>query len=264
VVSPVSVVSVIVGLALSLVSQSAARAAGVEEAIHSEPFRTRSGESPAVPGRPLFTRLGPESTRLSFLNRIAAWHEQKRLYLSSFAAGSVAIGDLDGDGLSDIFVAGGAEDNRLYLQADNLTFLDITAGLPIEGAGRWSAGTAIVDIDNDGDNDLYVCHYDQPNQLFINQTKENGKLSFSEYLPDADAPPALPSPLSQPRSPGPGHRHLHGSWARPSGNRAGGPGAGRRKQTAGPQRGGGAGGCEPGPEGGAEPGCQPALQPVLP
>ena len=179
-VFPVSAVSVIAVLALFLVSQSAAHAAGVDETIHSEPFRPRSGESPATPGRPLFTRLGPESTRLSFINRIAAWHEQKRLYLSSFAAGSVAIGDLDGDGLSDIFVAGGAEDNRLYLQADNLTFLDITAGLPIEGAGRWSAGAAIVDIDNDGDNDLYVCHYDQPNQLFINQTKENGKLSFSE------------------------------------------------------------------------------------
>lgn len=163
---------------LLLINRPVIAEAAPPELIRSEPYRPRSGTGDA--NAPLFTRLGPESTRLTITNQIATWHDQKRLYLSSFACGSIALGDLDGDSLTDVFVAGGAEDNRLYLQADNLSFLDITAGLSIEGAGRWSAGAVILDIDDDGDHDLYVCHYDQPNQLFINHTKETGKLSFTE------------------------------------------------------------------------------------
>lgn len=146
--------------------------------IRSEPLRPRTGSG--QPGVPLFTRLGPDHTRLGFSGQIAPWHDQKRLYLSGFACGSLALGDLDGDSLTDLFVAGGAEDNRLYLQGEDLSFLDITAGLSVEAAGHWSPSAVILDIDNDGDNDLHVCHYDRPNQLFINQRAESGKLSFRE------------------------------------------------------------------------------------
>ncbi len=148
------------------------------DGISFEAFKPRSGYG--APQTPLFARLGPEQTRLDFSHQIATWHDQKRLYLSSFAGGGLALGDIDGDSLTDLFVAGGADDNRLYLQGEDLTFLDITAGLSIEGAGRWSPSAVILDIDNDGDNDLYVCHYDQPNELFLNQLKETGKLAFKE------------------------------------------------------------------------------------
>jgi len=174
----VRAVPVLALFSLLLVNRPIIGEAASPELIRSAPYRPRSGTSKT--DAPLFSRLGPEVTRLAFTNPIATWHDQKRLFLTSFAGGSVALGDIDGDSLTDIFVAGGAEDNRLYLQADNLSFLDITAGLSIEGAGRWSAGAVILDIDNDGDNDLYVCHYDQPNQLFINHSKETGKLSFTE------------------------------------------------------------------------------------
>jgi hypothetical protein len=177
-VSPTRAVSRLPLLAVLAAALSAPLSGEEAPGLRSVALQPRSAKG--TPTAPLFTRLGPEHTRLGFSGRIATLHEQKRLYLSAFAAGSLALGDLDGDSLTDLFVAGGGEDNRLYLQGEDLTFVDVTAGLPIEGAGLWSSSAVIVDIDHDGDNDLHVCHYDQPNQLFLNQLKETGKLAFIE------------------------------------------------------------------------------------
>ncbi len=173
------------------------------ESIESEPFaKTPMGAISFSPT--LFTQLGPTETRIDYMHEIALWHKDKRLYHSSFACGAVLIGDLDGDKLSDVFVTGGPRANKLYLNAGSLTFVDVTAGVPevvgADSTGRdlWAGGGAMIDIDNDGDLDVYVCYYDAPNQLFLNLLKETGKLGFVESaasfgldLTDASLVPAF-------------------------------------------------------------------------
>ena len=90
------------------------------------------------------------------------------------------LGDVDQDGQTDIFVTGGPRPNKLYLQAGKtLSFIDNSQGSVVGGEQRWAGGGAFVDIDNDGDLDLYVCYYDKPNQLYINLLKETGVATSS-------------------------------------------------------------------------------------
>ncbi len=117
---------------------------------------------------PRFERVDPPSAGIHFRTDVAADHPLARLYHAGFSAGAVAIGDVDGDGRPDLFFAAGPEDNALYRQTAPFEFDDITARSGVAGAGRWSAGACLVDIDDDGDLDLYVCNYDSENQLFVN------------------------------------------------------------------------------------------------
>lgn len=164
-------------LALSSISRA--------ESLESKPFQqTPAGSVSFSPT--LFTQLGPTATGIDYVHEIALWHRDKRLFHSSFACGTVLIGDIDGDDLSDIFVTGGPRSNKLYVNAGNLTFVDVSAGVPdVVGASKngvdlWAGGGAMIDIDNDGDLDIYVCYYDQPNHLYINQFVETGRLGFKE------------------------------------------------------------------------------------
>lgn len=128
----------------------------------------------------LFTRLGPEITRLEFTHPVLDWHPSARLYATAFACGNMALGDLDLDGFTDLFVPGGPGSSKVYLQAEHLVFVDVSAGLRISDSGQWAASAVMVDIDNDSDLDIYLCCYDQPNKLYINQIKESGRLWFQE------------------------------------------------------------------------------------
>lgn len=128
----------------------------------------------------LFTRLGPEITRLEFSHPVLAWHPAARLYATAFACGNMALGDLDLDGFTDIFVPGGPGSSKVYLQAEHLVFVDVSAGLRISDGGLWAASAVMVDIDNDADLDIYLCCYDQPNKLYVNQLKDSGRLWFQE------------------------------------------------------------------------------------
>ena len=93
----------------------------------------------------------------------------------------MAIGDLNNDGLSEIFFCGNMVSNRLYLNQGGLKFQDITNEANLDSQG-WSTGVSMVDINADGFLDLYVCKSGAPggrkrhNQLYIN----NGDLTFTE------------------------------------------------------------------------------------
>jgi hypothetical protein len=124
---------------------------------------------PSVSGK-LFDRLGPEATGLDAVNRIVPDHANAHLYATGMGGGSLAVGDVDRDGRLDIFVAGGAGPNVLYRQTGPMKFTDITAGAGplLDGGTSWATGCAMVDIDADGDLDIFVCNYESPCQLFIN------------------------------------------------------------------------------------------------
>ncbi len=129
---------------------------------------------------PLFEMLPPDYTGVTHVNTIDITHPLKRAYHSSSACGGANIGDVDLDGVPDLFVTSGPGPNHLYLQKGDFQFQDVTSALGLDGGESWSVGSALVDIDNDGDLDIYVCNYDSPNLLFINQSAETGKLSFTE------------------------------------------------------------------------------------
>ncbi len=119
-------------------------------------------------GTPLFERIAPADSGVDFLNPIDTSHPLKRLYHSGFVCGGCAIGDVDGDRRPDLYFVSGPKANRLYLQRDTFRFEDVTEAAGVGGGDRWGTGGAMADVDGDGDLDLYVCNYDAPNQLFVN------------------------------------------------------------------------------------------------
>ena len=132
--------------------------------ISSEPLESATrGESGS-----LFKSISSDSTGLDFVNPIDQSHVQRYLYATSFACGGVAVGDVDNDGWPDIFFTSGPNKNRLFRQAGPMEFEDVTEAAKLDSGQAWSAGAAMVDIDNDGDLDIYICNFDTPNHLFIN------------------------------------------------------------------------------------------------
>lgn len=120
-------------------------------------------------GETLFTALTPAQCGVEFVNPIDKTHPLKRIYLGAFACGGIAVGDFNGDHRLDLFLTSGARPNRIFLQAETpLTFTDASSAAGITPTDVWSAGATPVDIDADGDLDIYVCNYDAPNQLWIN------------------------------------------------------------------------------------------------
>lgn len=96
-------------------------------------------------------------------------------YRNFYNGSGLAIGDLDNDGLDDIFFTGNQVDNAVYKNLGNLKFSDITDGSGLASEDSWSTGVSMVDINGDDLIDIYVCKAGPPggsnrrNQLFINQ-----------------------------------------------------------------------------------------------
>lgn len=107
--------------------------------------------------------------------------------LNIYNGGGVGIGDFNNDGLQDIYLVGNAVTNRLYLNKGNMKFEDVTQEAGVAGLGGWGRGVAVVDINNDGLLDIYVCNTllsdsnKRRNLLYINQGPDkNGVPRFKE------------------------------------------------------------------------------------
>ena len=132
---------------------------------------------------PLFTSLETNATGITFENKIAENDSLNILdYIYFYNGGGVAIGDINNDGLQDIYFSSNQGSNKLYLNRGNLTFTDITDKAGVNGKGNWKTGVTMADVNGDGLLDIYVSEVGKfrnlrgRNELFIN----NGDLSFSE------------------------------------------------------------------------------------
>jgi len=143
----------------------------------------------------LFTRLKAAETGIGFANENVDRDTLSILdYLYFYNGAGVAIGDINNDGLPDIYFASNEGGNKLYLNKGNFTFEDITASAGVGGHADWTTGVTMADVNGDGLLDIYVCAVgdfdprdhngdsthlyfrNSRNQLFIN----NGNNTFTE------------------------------------------------------------------------------------
>ncbi|NOZ40772.1 MAG: tetratricopeptide repeat protein [Planctomycetes bacterium] len=143
-------------------------------------FEATSNEAKTNEAKARFVSLPPGQTGVDFTNRLDWNHPRGLLFHGGFACGGIAVGDVDSNGLPDLFFVGGSGRNRLYLQQSPWKFEEraVVAGLV---GDAWGTGATFFDIDNDGDLDLYVCNYDAPNSLYINRGDGTFDERASEY-----------------------------------------------------------------------------------
>lgn len=131
----------------------------------------------------MFTIPALEETGIEFANVLTESQGQNILdYLYFYNGGGVAIGDINKDGLPDIYLVGNQVENKLYLNRGNMKFEDITATGGVAGNSSWNTGVTMADVNGDGFLDIYVSAvvgvngFIGHNELFIN----NGDLTFTE------------------------------------------------------------------------------------
>ena len=131
---------------------------------------------PAADTNNLFTLLSPQQTHIDFTNSLTEdINANVMMYEYIYNGGGVAIADVNGDGLPDIYFTGNMSGNKLYLNKGKMQFEDITSIAEVGGRpGPWKTGVTMVDINGDGKEDIYVCYSGKltgpkrMNQLFIN------------------------------------------------------------------------------------------------
>lgn len=138
----------------------------------------------------LLEEMDSTHTGVSFVNKVGPIHGKLSIvdYLYYYNGGGVAAGDINNDGLTDLFFVSNTDSNKLYLNKGNFQFQDISAKAGIEGFSEWKTGVTMADVNGDGLLDIYVCAVadylglEGSNELYIN----NGDLTFTERAADFD------------------------------------------------------------------------------
>lgn len=136
---------------------------------------------------PLFNLLSTGQTNIDFQNNLVFSDDLNVYkYRNYYNGGGVAAGDVNNDGLPDLYFVSNQADNKLYINKGNFTFEDQTDRANVAGSKPWSTGVAMVDINHDGYLDIYVSNSgigsedERRNELFIN----NGDGTFHEAAED--------------------------------------------------------------------------------
>ena len=137
----------------------------------------------------LFKQLPADQTGIHFNNQLEYTEEfNPYIYRNFYNGAGVVLGDVNNDGLVDIYFCGNLEDNKLYLNKGNFKFEDITKTAGVACSNIWSSGASMADINGDGWLDIYVCKSGSPggenrhNELFINNANPDasGRVTFTE------------------------------------------------------------------------------------
>ena len=136
----------------------------------------------------LFKQVSSEHSNVHFNNLIIENDSINPIDVTNiYNGGGVGIGDFNNDGLNDVYFTGNLVSNKLYINNGKLSFQDITQQAGVTGDGRWCRGAAVIDINNDGWLDIYVCVSmeksadKRQNLLYVNEGKEsNGIPRFKE------------------------------------------------------------------------------------
>src|SRR5207245_2223671 len=111
----------------------------------------------------LFERLPPERSGVTFVNRLPDDTAFSILdYMYYYDGGGVAVGDVNNDGLPDLYFTSNLGSNRLYLNKGNYRFEDITERAGVADTGGWKTGVTMADVNGDGWVDIYVSAVDFP------------------------------------------------------------------------------------------------------
>ncbi len=145
---------------------------------------TESEEFLTKKGTPGFQLLTLQETGITFNNQIKETQQKNHLFYSQIYNGAgVAIGDINNDGLSDVFFSGNMVNDQLYLNEGSFKFKNITQTAGIGSNPGWSMGVTMADVNSDGYLDIYISRNgdsmnpdDRANLLYIN----NKDLSFTE------------------------------------------------------------------------------------
>jgi len=131
----------------------------------------------------LLTKVSPAETGIDFKNQLKEDANHSIInYIYFYNGGGVATGDINNDGLPDLFFVSNQNQNKLYLNKGDFKFEDITKKSNLKSSADWNTGVTMVDINNDGYLDIYVCAVSQlldfkgHNELYIN----NGDNTFTE------------------------------------------------------------------------------------
>jgi hypothetical protein len=168
----------------------------------------RAAPGAGTPPAPLFELLAPSATGVAFTNTLPEKSDFNILsYLYYYNGGGVAVGDVDNDGLPDLYFSSNLGPNRLYRNKGKYQFEDITERAGVQGPEGWKTGVTMADVNGDGYVDIYVSavsylemhgrnvlYINNGNGTFTDRTKEFGlehvgystQAAFFDYDGDRD------------------------------------------------------------------------------
>src|SRR5690606_31212563 len=143
----------------------------------SQPSKKENNSKYTNNATTLYSKINSETSQLNFTNVIKEDVDFNFLnYTYIYVGGGVAVGDIDNDGLQDLYFVSSMGANKLYKNKGDLKFEDITNTSKAEDYTGFSTGASMMDINNDGWLDIYVCKAGsvkddnaRRNLLFINQ-----------------------------------------------------------------------------------------------